>query len=123
MDQTGVRGERGAKEIHILRVVWPAHTPPLHTGFAETIYLEDTDLRGPDGPLTQPIVDRIALAAEALRSRSIAARYMSITGKLRVEVAKIGGEVEGIGIHRAIALKLVDGSKVWAYPRRRDPDS
>ena len=109
-------GRARAKEIHILRVVWPSHTPPLHTGFAETIYLDAADLTGPDGPMTEPMVDRIALAAEALRSRSIAARHMSIAGKLRAEVAKIGGEIQGIGLHRALALKLVDGSKVWAYP-------
>lgn len=109
-------GRARAKEIHILRVVWPAHTPPLHTGFAETIYLDATELKGPDGPMTEATVDCIALAAEALRSRSIAARHMSIAGKLRAEVAKIGGEIQGIGLHRAIALKLVDGSKVWAYP-------
>jgi hypothetical protein len=109
-------GRARAKEIHILRVVWPSHTPPLHTGFAETIYLDSADLIGPDGPMTEPVIDRIALTAETLRSRSIAARHMSIAGKLRAEVAKIGGEIQGIGLHRALALKLVDGSKVWAYP-------
>lgn len=109
-------GRARAKEIHILRVVWPAHTPPLHTGFAETIYLDAADLTGPDGPMVELAVDRIVLAVEALRSRSIAARHMSIAGKLRAEVTKIGGNVEGIGLHRAMALRLVDGSKVWAYP-------
>jgi hypothetical protein len=109
-------GRARAKEIHILRVVWPSHTPPLHTGFAETIYLEAADLKGPDGPMTEPVVHRIALTAEALRSRSIAARHMSIAGKLRAEVAKIGGEIQGIGLHPALALKLADGSKVWAHP-------
>jgi hypothetical protein len=31
-------------------------------------------------------------------------------------VTKIGGQVEGIGAHRAIALRLLDDRRVWAYP-------
>lgn len=88
----------------------------MHAGFAETIYLDAADLTGPDGPIIDFTLDRIVLAVEGLRSRSIAARHMSIAGKLRAEVTKIGGDVEGIGLHRAMALRLVDGSKVWAYP-------
>ena len=41
---------------------------------------------------------------------------MSITGKLRVEIQKISGQVEGIGAHRAIAIRLQNGRKLWAYP-------
>jgi hypothetical protein len=41
---------------------------------------------------------------------------MSITGKLRAEVEKIGGTIEGVGAHRAISLRLPDSSKLWAYP-------
>jgi hypothetical protein len=109
-------GRARAKEIHILRIVWPDHSPSKHTDFAETIYLSQTDLKGTDGPIIDLVVDQIALAVESLRSRSVAARYMSITGKLRAEVEKIGGCVEGVGAHRAIALKLPDESKIWAYP-------
>ncbi len=46
----------------------------------------------------------------------LGARYMSITGKLRADVEKIGASIEGVGAHRAIALRLIDDSKVWAYP-------
>jgi hypothetical protein len=56
------------------------------------------------------------LALESLRSRSIASRYMSITGRLRAEVEKIGAAVEGIGAHRAISVRLLDDNKIWAYP-------
>jgi hypothetical protein len=41
---------------------------------------------------------------------------MSITGKLRAEVERIGGALEGVGAHRAISLRLPDDSKLWAYP-------
>jgi hypothetical protein len=41
---------------------------------------------------------------------------MSITGKLRADVEKIGASVEGVGAHRAIAVRLLSERKVWAYP-------
>ncbi|MFZ1427395.1 MAG: toll/interleukin-1 receptor domain-containing protein [Geminicoccaceae bacterium] len=109
-------GRARAKEIHVLRVVWPAHKPNKMMDLAETIYLEASELVGTDGPITDETADQIALAVESLRSRSIASRYMSITGKLRAEVEKIGAAVEGIGAHRAISVRLVDDRKIWAYP-------
>src|SRR3546814_11303444 len=41
---------------------------------------------------------------------------MSSTGKLRADVEKIGASVEGVGAHRAVAVRLLDGEKIWAYP-------
>jgi hypothetical protein len=109
-------GRARAKEIHVLRVVWPDHKPSKLTDMADTIYLEAGELEGADGPIVAGKADEIVLAVESLRSRSIAFRYLSITGRLRAEVTKIGGQVEGIGAHRAIALRLLDDRRVWAYP-------
>jgi len=109
-------GRARAKEIHVLRLVWPDHTPTKHTDFAETIYLDRAELSGGDGPIVDAVANQIVLAIESLRSRSIASRYMSITGKLRAEVQKIGGELDGIGAHRAVSLRLSDGTRLWAYP-------
>jgi len=109
-------GRARAKEIHVLRVIWPAHTPNKHTDFAESIYLNAADLIAADGPIRSETADQIALAVERLRSRSIAARHMSIAGRLRAEVERIGGTVEGIGAHRAISLRLADDQQIWAYP-------
>ncbi|MHB8316977.1 MAG: toll/interleukin-1 receptor domain-containing protein [Acidithiobacillus ferrivorans] len=109
-------GRARAKEIHVLRVVWPEHTPNKQTDFSETIYLDAKQLSGKDGPITDSMVDVIILAVEYLRSRSIASRYMSITGKFRAEVEKIGGTIEGVGAHRAISFRLPDNRKIWAYP-------
>jgi len=109
-------GRASAKEIHVLRVIWPDYTPTNLAGLNETIYLRREDLLGMDGPVTPEIADHIALAVERLRSRSIAARYMSITGKFRADVERIGGMIEGIGAHRAISVKLPDDRKLWAYP-------
>ena len=71
---------------------------------------------GADGPVIASTADTIAMRIEHLRSRSIAARYMAITGKLRADVEKIGASIEGIGAHRAVAVRLLDDRRIWAYP-------
>lgn len=109
-------GRARAKEIHVLRVVWPDHEPNKMTDLAETVYLKKEDLEKDTGPVVTEKIDEIALKVESVRSRSIAARYMSITGRLRADVERIGASFEGIGAHRAIAIKLVDGRTIWAYP-------
>ncbi len=109
-------GRARAKDIQVLRVIWPKHTPSKLSDLSETVYLEAGDLAGQDGPLVDATAEGIVLRVERLRSRSIAARYMSITGKLRADVEKIGARVEGIGAHRAIAVRLLDDRTVWAYP-------
>lgn len=109
-------GRARAKEIHILRVIWPNHTPNQTTELAENIYLKDSDLSSKDGPFEPTTLNTIINQAESLRSRSIAARYKSITGKFKAELAKIDAMVEGIGAHRAIAVRLDNGELFWAYP-------
>ena len=109
-------GRARAKDIQVLRVIWPEHMPSKLTDMAETVYLDQIELSGVDGPIVDQTADLIVLRVERLRSRSIAARYMSITGKLRADVEKIGATVEGVGAHRAIAIRLLGDRKVWAYP-------
>ncbi|WP_316205308.1 toll/interleukin-1 receptor domain-containing protein [Bradyrhizobium sp. SZCCHNS3004] len=109
-------GRARAKEIHVLRIVWPGHTPNRRGDFAETIYLDAGELVGVDGPIVGWKADTIVLNVERLRSKSIASRYRTITGKLRVEVELIGGNIVGIGSHRAVSIKLDDDQSCWAYP-------
>jgi hypothetical protein len=109
-------GRARAKEIHVLRVVWPDHEPNKMTDLAETVYLKREDLENDSGPFVTEKMDEIASKVESVRSRSLAARYMSITGRLRADVEKIGASFEGIGAHRAIAIRLLDDRKIWAYP-------
>lgn len=109
-------GRARAKDIQVLRVIWPEHSPNKLTDLAETVYLESAELEGRDGPIAAAVADDIVLRVERLRSRSIAARYLSITGKLRADVEKIGASVEGVGAHRAIAVRLLGDKKIWAYP-------
>ena len=109
-------GRALAKDIRILRVIWPEHTPSRVTDFAESIYLEPDYLLGSDGPIAEATVDEIIIASERLRSRSIASRYMAITGRLRADVKKIGGTIEGIGAYRAISIVLPDKQRICVYP-------
>ncbi len=104
------------KEVHVLRVVWPGHQPSKLTEFAKTIYLDSNDLVGACGPIRNNMADKIALSVERLRGRSIASRYMSITGRLRADVERFGAKVEGIGAHRAIVVRLPDHRQIWVYP-------
>ncbi len=109
-------GRARAKEIQVIRVIWPEHIPTRLTDMAETVYLDPEELLGADGPIIDATADSIVLRVERLRSMSIAARYMSITGKLRADVEKIGCAVEAVGAHRAIAVRLLDQRLIWAYP-------
>jgi hypothetical protein len=113
-------GRARAKQIDVLRVVWPDHRPSVTTDGSQTIYLDQADLNAKDGPIAQQMADRIVLEVEKLRSRSIASRYMAITGNLRAQVDGILGIVEGIGAHRAISIRLVNGRRVYGPTRLWD---
>jgi hypothetical protein len=109
-------GRARAKEIQVIRVIWPQHSPTRLMDMSETVYLDAEELMGPDGPIVEATAESIVLRVERLRSMSIAARYMSITGKLRADIAKIGATVEAIGAHRAMAVRILNDQIVWAYP-------
>ena len=107
-------GRARAKEIHIFRVLWPEHISNRQLNLSETLQLVPNDLI--HGSIVPAKVDEIALGIERLRSRSIAARFMSMTGRFRSAVEQVGGTVQGIGAHRAISVVLEAGERIWAYP-------
>lgn len=109
-------GRAGAKGIHVLRVIWPDHTPTRVTDLAESIHLQAAELEEPAGPIVNSTAERIVLAVEKLRSRSLASRHLSMVGRLRAEVEAIGGAVIGVGAHRALKLDLPGDREAWAYP-------
>ncbi|NEX12535.1 MAG: toll/interleukin-1 receptor domain-containing protein [Prosthecochloris sp.] len=71
-------GRARAKEIQVLRVIWPEHKPNKLTDLSETVYLADEDLKGPDGPIKKSTAEALVLSVERLRSLSIAASVMSM---------------------------------------------
>jgi hypothetical protein len=109
-------GRALAKKIAVLGVVWPGHTPERLSQLREPIYLENADLVGSGGPLTAPIVERICIAVERLRSRSLAIRHAAIAGALRSAIEEIGGSVAAIGAHRGMKIVLADGREVLMFP-------
>lgn len=109
-------GRARAKEIHVLRLVWPENAPNRLMEFSESIYLGAADLTGPDGPIVPAVAEDITALVERLRSKSIATRYMSIVGRLRADIQRIGATIAGIGAHRAVAVRLEDARVIWAYP-------
>lgn len=108
-------GKARAKEIHILRVVWPGHTSVRHAAFSDTVQLEAADI-GPNKLLKKNVISEILNLTERTRSKSIAARGLSILGKFRAEVEMMGGKVLGVGAHRAISVELPSKREYLAYP-------
>jgi hypothetical protein len=108
-------GRTLSKGISILRLIWPDHQSSRHLTLSDTISLKSTDF-DKSTRLNNATLELAARKTETLRSRSIANRHREIAGKLRVEVERLGGTFEGIGLHRAISLTLPHGTKVLAYP-------
>ena len=110
-------GRTLAKNIHVLRVVWPEHQPRKLNRFErQSIYLERNDLSGPVGPVVDERANGIVVALEGLRARSLAARYRAINGQLRIELEKIHATIEGVGTNHAVFVRLANDRRVYAYP-------
>ena len=108
-------GKALAKEIHILRLVWPGHKPTEHLSSGETVLLGPSDLTSRKC-LKQKVAEDVACRVERIRSRSIAHRHRSLSGKFNSEVELVGGKIEAVGAHHAIMVRLPSGRRLWAYP-------
>ncbi len=108
-------GRSQALGIQVLRIVWPDHSGSRHLSLSDTVNLKEADFAA-TARLTPEILSCIARRAEVLRSRSIATRHLDLVGRLRSEVMRIGGQVEGIGAYRSVSLTLPGGRKLEAYP-------
>ena len=109
-------GRAAARRLHSVRLVWPDHEPSRETSLSHTLYLEPEDLLGHDGPITDERASEVITEVERIRGRSIASRYMAITGQVRADVERIGANIETIGPRRAIIVELLNGRKLWAFP-------
>jgi hypothetical protein len=108
-------GKARAKEIKVLRVVWPSDKQNSELNYSEDIFLKDSDFNE-YGQIADDILENISDKLEDVRSRSIAARAISITGKFRAAMKTIGANVIGVGTHRAIKVQLQNGKFITAYP-------
>lgn len=109
-------GRALAKQISVLGVVWPGHTPERVTQLREPIYLEQGDLQGADGPLAPAALQRIRDSVELLRSRSLAIRHAAVAGAIASAVEGIGGSFAGVGVHRAITVILPGDRRLRLFP-------
>ncbi|WP_428381416.1 toll/interleukin-1 receptor domain-containing protein [Nevskia ramosa] len=109
-------GRALAKGISVLRVGWPDATPSARTATASRAELLHDEVDGATGRLAHEAVERICLQLEEVRSQSHAVRSVNLVSNLRNAVEKIGGEVVGVGINKAVYIKLPDGRRVVVYP-------
>lgn len=108
-------GRSLAQGIQVLRIIWPGHTPTRHLSLSDAVQLAATDI-GANQRLTSAKIEDVVGRTESVRSRSVASRHRHIAGSLRIEVERLGGTFEGIGAHRAMALRLPNGLEIQAYP-------
>lgn len=107
-------GKARSSEIAILRIVWPDHSPTDETALSETMELSEKEFDG--FSLAERILNEVAEKTERLRARSIAARHLQITGKLRDEAEIVGASILGAGAFRAVSVRLATGKDIWVYP-------
>lgn len=108
-------GRSQALGIQILRILWPEHAGASNLSLSDTVALAERDFEFPT-KIKSDLVYLIAKRTEFLRSRSIATRHLDLVGKLKSEIDRIGGKMEGIGAYRSVSLTLPSGKQIEAYP-------
>ncbi len=116
-------GRALAKGISVLRVEWPDMTPSTRTATTSRAKLLATEIDASTGRLADSAIERICTQVEAARSEGIAVRHVNMVGRIQNEIETIGGQLQGIGPHKAVYLKLADGRGVVAYPTIGVPTS
>lgn len=116
-------GRALAKCISVLRIGWPDSTPSVRTATASRAELVAAEIDPATGRLADEAIARICLQLEAVRSQSHAVRNLNLVSNLRNAVEQIGGTVAGIGLHKAVYVRLADGRDVVVYPTVGVPNS
>jgi hypothetical protein len=116
-------GRALAKGISVLRVGWPMVTPSPRAATASRIDLNAVDVDVATGHLTDAIISQICTQLEFVRAQSHAVRSLNLFSNLKLAIERIGGKVIGVGVHKAVYLKLPDGKEIVAYPAVGVPTS
>lgn len=109
-----------ALTVGVLQVVWPGRSPAPYSDLCERIYLDSRDLR-PSGLRPQALA-RIAVAAERLRTRSLAARHENLVREFCDAAATVGARTS-VQPQRYISVKLPGGGRIAAIPAVGVPDA
>jgi hypothetical protein len=117
-------GRALAKGISILRIAWPGVTAAARAATANSLELVvDKEVDVASGRLSNDALARIAAQVEIVRGKSHAIRSLNLFSSLKRDIERIGGVVNGVGVHNAVHLRLPDGKEVIAYPTVGVPTS
>jgi len=116
-------GRALAKGIAVLRVGWPDSTPSPRTATASRAELLAAEVDAATGRLADVAIERICLQLEGVRSESHAVRNLNLVSNLRNAVEQIRGTVAGVGLNKAVHIRLADGRNVVVYPTLGVPTS
>lgn len=116
-------GRALAKGISVLRIGWPDSTPTARTATASRAEIVAEEVDPATGRLADRAIARICLQLEAVRSQSHAVRNLNLVSNLRNAVEQIGGAVVGVGLNKAVYVRLADGRDVVVYPTLGVPTS
>jgi hypothetical protein len=116
-------GRALAKGISVLRIGWPDATPSVRTATAARAELLLEEVDPATGRLADQAIKRICLQLEAVRSKSHAVRNLNLVSNLRHAIETIGGSLAGVGMNRAVYIRLADDRVVVAFPTVGVPTS
>lgn len=116
-------GRALAKGISVLRIGWPDATPSVRTATASRVELLPEEVNSPTGELSVEAIARICLQLEQVRSQSHAVRSINLVSNIRNAIETIGGQVTGVGLNKAVHVRLPDGRPVTVYPSVGVPTS
>ncbi len=116
-------GRALAKDIKVLRIGLPGVTPSPRTATANHINLANDEVDAATGRFSDAAIERVCVQLEASRSLSQAVRGLNLFSKIKLHIERIGGTVLGVGLNKAIYIRLPDGKDVIAYPTVGVPTS
>lgn len=109
-------GRALAKDIAILRIGWADVIPSQRVTTASCINLAANDIDLDTGKLTNRAISDICLQLETVRSRSHAVRNLNLISNIRLDVEKIGGSFDGVGVNKSVYVQLPNGKNLVVYP-------
>lgn len=116
-------GRALAKGISVLRIGWPDATPSARTATASRVELLAKEVDQNTGQLADTAIKRICSQLEFVRSQSYAVRNLNLVSNLRNAIEQIGGSIAGVGMNKAVHIRLADGRDVVVYPTVGVPTS
>ena len=87
------------------------------------VELLEKDINLDSGLLSNDAINQICSKLEIVRSQSIAVRNLNLVSSIRYAVENIGGSIVGVGMNKAIYIRLANDKDVVVYPTVQAPNS